>query len=315
MSGIGISGQAVTVIALAVFTALALYKGLKVVPQSERWTVERFGRYTRTLNAGLNVIVPWVDRVAQRVSVLERQLEQARISVITQDNVEVIAEATVFFRIDEPEKAVYRIRDAEGSIATMATSVVRSAAGKLELDEIQSSRGKMNAEIATAMEAAASEWGIQITRTEITDVVVDDSTKQAQRQQLVAARERRAVEERAQGEREAVQLKADGDLYAAKRQAEGIRVTADAKAYEVERTAKAEAERTRVVGAAIGESGGSAAIDYEVRKLQVDAIGKLGSGPNSATVVLPTDVVGVLGAMEVAARTLGQARNKEEAVQ
>ena len=293
------------VVAIAAFTAASLYKGLKVVPQSERWTVERFGKYTRTLNAGLNVIVPWVDKVSHRVSVLERQTENQRISVITSDNVEVVAEATVFYRVEDPSKAMYRIEDAEHGIGTMSTSVVRSAGGKLDLDAIQSSRETMNQQIAKDMEAAAEEWGIQITRTEITDIVVDDETREAQRRQILAARERRAMVELAEGEREAMQRKADGELYAAEKAAEAIRRTAEAEAYAVEKMAKAHADQTRMVGKAIRGEGGGEAITYEIKRQQVKAIEGIGQGEGSRVLMLPTEVVGVLGAVEVAAQALG----------
>ena len=136
-------------ILILIFALLTIYKGAKVVPQSEQYVVERFGKFRSTLNAGLNFIVPYLDSVAHRISILERQLPEFRISVITRDNVEVQLEATVFYRIEDPAKSVYRIRDVDLGLNTNATSVVRSAAGRLELDELQSSRDSMNGEIQT----------------------------------------------------------------------------------------------------------------------------------------------------------------------
>ena len=187
-----------------IFTAvviLTLYLGIKIVPQSQVFVIERFGKYTKTLTAGLSIIVPYLDRVGYKVSILERQLPEFTISVITRDNVEVRLETTVFYRVVDASRSVYRIKDVGGAIHTAASSIVRSAAGKLELDDLQSSRESMNMEIAKFLQEAAEIWGIEITRTEITDVIIDEQTKEAQRQQLNAERERRAAIARAEGEK------------------------------------------------------------------------------------------------------------------
>lgn len=172
---------------------LTLKLGINIVPQSEVYVVERFGRYSRTLRAGLSLIIPYLDRVAHKVSILERQLEEQKISVITKDNVEVTLETRVFYRIIDASRSVYRIRDIDQALKTASSSIVRSAAGKLDLDDLQSSREAMNTEIAVNLHSAAEVWGIEITRTEITDVIVDEATKEAQRLQINAERKRRAV--------------------------------------------------------------------------------------------------------------------------
>ena len=151
-----------------IFTAvviLTLYLGIKIVPQSQVFVIERFGKYTKTLTAGLSIIVPYLDRVGYKVSILERQLPEFTISVITRDNVEVRLETTVFYRVVDASRSVYRIKDVGGAIHTAASSIVRSAAGKLELDDLQSSRESMNMEIAKFLQEAAEIWGIEITRT------------------------------------------------------------------------------------------------------------------------------------------------------
>jgi regulator of protease activity HflC (stomatin/prohibitin superfamily) len=282
---------------------VTVWKGVKVVPQSEVYVVERFGRYTKTLNAGLNLLVPFLDNVAHRVSVLERQLPEFTISVITRDNVEVQLEATVFYRVLDASRTVYRIRDVDSALHTAAASIVRSAAGKLELDELQSSRDSMNDEIATNLQAAAEIWGIDITRTEITDVIIDDKTKEAQRQQLNAERERRAAIARAEGEKRSVELAADARLYEAEKAADAVRVGADADAYAVEIKAKADAEQTRLLAAAIADQG-QPAVDFEIMKRQVDAIGRLASSTSAKSIILPTDITGVLGSLTALAESI-----------
>lgn len=297
------------VLVLVLVLALAtVWMGVKVVPQSQVYVVERFGKFTKTLSPGLNLIVPFLDLIAHKLSILERQLPEFTISVITRDNVEVRLETTVFYRIIDASRTVYRIQDVNGALHTAATSIVRSAAGKLELDDLQSSRESMNQEIATNLQSAAEIWGIDITRTEITDVVIDDKTKEAQRQQLNAERERRAAIARAEGDKRAVELAAEARLYEAQKQAEAVRVEADAEAYAVRVKAEADAEQTRVVAAAISDNG-QPAVDFEVLKRQVDAIGQLASSSNSKTIIMPTEVVGVLGTLKSAIDSLRTAKS------
>tara|TARA_Y100000766_G_C18822396_1_gene563674 strand:+ start:200 stop:1129 length:930 start_codon:yes stop_codon:yes gene_type:complete len=294
-TSIGLSTIITSLIVL--FAILVIFKGIKVVPQSKVYVIERFGKYTQTLSAGLNFIIPFLDWVAHKISILERQLPEFEISVITRDNVEVRLEATVFYRVVDAAASVYRIQEIDNAIHTAATSIVRSAAGKLELDELQSSRESMNLEIATNLQGAATIWGIEITRTEITDVIVDDETKSAQRQQLNAERERRASIARAEGDKRSVELAADAKLYEAQKEAEAVRIKAEAEAYAIEVEAKANAEQTRVVAAAIAENG-QPAINYEILKRQVDALGNLASGSSTKTVIIPTDVTAAIGSLE-----------------
>ena len=277
-------------------TVLLAFKSVAIVPQSDEYVVERFGRYRVTLAAGINLLVPFLDRVAHKIQILERQLDAFVISVITRDNVEIELETTVFFRVINASKSVYRIKDVPLALRTTAESIIRSAAGKLELDEVQSSRQKMNEEILQNLREASEVWGLEITRSEITDVRVDEATKEAQRQQLNAERERRATVARAEGERQRVELQADGELYEAQKNAEAIKLTADAEAYAVIKKAEADAEQTRVLAEAISQDG-QPAIDFEVLKRQVEAIGLLASSDNTKTIVLPSDVTKTIGGL------------------
>ena len=284
---------------LIVFLAIIfVYKGVKVVPQSNVYVIERFGKYLKTLNAGLNLIVPFLDSIAHKLSILERQLPQFNISVITKDNVEVNLEATVFYRIVDASRSVYRIQDVDEALNTAATSIVRSAAGKLELDELQSSRESMNEEIAREMQNAAEVWGIEITRTEITDVVIDEQTKEAQRQQLNAERERRAAIAKAEGSKRSIELEAEAKFFQAQKEAEAIKVNADAEAYAVKVKAEADAEQTRVIASAIKDNG-QPAINFEVMKRQVEALSEIASSNSTKALIMPTEITGVIGSLEV----------------
>jgi len=208
-----------------------------------------------------------------------------------------------FFRIVDASRTVYRIRDIDQALRTASASIVRSAAGKLELDELQSSREAMNEEIANNLHNAAEVWGIEITRTEITDVEVDDSTKEAQRQQLNAERKRRATIAEAEGEKRSIELKAEAELFKAQKEADGVRITADANAYSIRVKAEADAEQTKLLAAAIAKNG-KPAVDFEVAKRQVDAISLLASSQNTKTIVLPAGVTNALGGLSAVLETI-----------
>ena len=249
------------------------------------------------------MLIPFLDRVAHKISILERQLPEFSISVITRDNVEVQLRATVFFRITDASRTVYRIRDIDSAIHTAATSIVRSAAGKLELDELQSSRDAMNSEIAVKLSEAAEVWGVEITRTEITDVIIDEQTKDAQRQQLNAERERRATIALAEGERRGIELNADAMFYEAQKRADAVRVEADAHAYAVLAKARAEAEQIELIASAITKDG-KPAIDFEVMKRQVEGITQIASSKSAKTIIMPSDITRVIGGIEGALSAL-----------
>ncbi|WP_341862923.1 SPFH domain-containing protein [Gymnodinialimonas sp. 57CJ19] len=279
----GLGGGGVLTIAIALFIILCIYLGIRIVPQSEKYVVERFGRLKSVLGPGINLIVPFLDRVAHKVSVLERQLPNAEQDAITKDNVLVKIDTSVFYRILEPEKTVYRIRDVDGAIATTVAGIVRAEMGKMDLDEVQSNRSALIASIKAQVESAVDDWGIEVTRAEILDVNLDQATRDAMLQQLNAERERRAAVTRAEGERRAVELASDAELYAAKQEAEARRITADAEAYA-----------TGVVAEAIAK-GGLEAVQYNIALEQVKGIAQMASGAGNSTIVVPADAADAFG--------------------
>jgi len=305
-----VSGGLLVTLFFAVFFLVLAWSAVKVVPQSEVFVIERFGKYTGSLNAGINFIVPMIDQVRHRISILERQLPAFEISVITKDNVEVKLEATNFFRIIDAAKSVYRIQNIDQAIQTTAESIVRSAAGKLDLDELQSSRAQMNEEILSNLQKAAEVWGIEITRTEITDVIIDAQTKEAQRQQLNAERQRRAQVAQAEGAKRSVELNAEAQLYEAQKQAEAVRVAADAEAYAIKIKAEATAEQTRMIAEAIN-NGGQSAINFDILQKQVSAMSEVARADNSKTVIMPTDITKAIGSLELLAQTVGSGLNSK----
>ena len=295
---------------LAILIIYVIYLGIKIVPQSKVFVIERFGKFTRILESGLSIIVPFVDRVAFKVDILERQLPPFKMSVITEDNVEVELVSTVFFRVLDAAKSVYRIRNIDLAIENTAISIIRSAAGKLELDDLQSSREAMNQEIAARLTKAAEVWGVEVTRTEILDVLVDEKTKESQRQQLNAERERRATIAKAEGDKRSVELKADAELYEAQKQAEAVKVQADADAYAVKIKAEADAEQTRLIAEAI-KNDGQPAINYEIMKRQVDGLSEVASSNQTKTLVVPTDITKALGTLELFLDSLDKGKTND----
>ncbi|WP_343080708.1 SPFH domain-containing protein [Ostreiculturibacter nitratireducens] len=277
-----VGGNAV-LIAVALFIIICIFLGVRIVPQSEKHVVERFGRLRAVLGPGINFIVPFLDKVAHKISILERQLPNALQDAITSDNVLVKVETSVFYRIIEPEKTVYRIRDVDGAIATTVAGIVRSEIGKMELDQVQSNRADLIAKVREQVAAMVDDWGIEVTRAEVLDVNLDEATRAAMLQQLNAERARRALVTEAEGKRRAVELQADGELYAAEQEAKARRVLADAEAYA-----------TTTIAAAIKENGIEAA-QYQVALKQVEALTAVGQGAGKQTVIVPAAAIEAFG--------------------
>ena len=268
---------------LAALVVVVIVKAVKIVPQSEQHVIERFGRLRSVLGPGINMIVPFIDRVAHKISILERQLPTASQDAITRDNVLVQVDTSVFYRITEPEKTVYRIRDVDNAIATTVAGIVRAEIGKMDLDEVQANRSSLIMTIKASVEDAVDSWGIEVTRAEILDVNLDAATRAAMMQQLNAERARRAQVTEAEGSKRAVELAADAELYASEQAAKARRVLAEAEAYA-----------TQVVAVAIDENGLEAA-QYQIALKQVEALGALGAGNGNQTVVVPAQVLDAFG--------------------
>jgi regulator of protease activity HflC (stomatin/prohibitin superfamily) len=256
---------------LVVLIILLVLMSIKIVPQTENWLIERLGRFHRTLDAGIHIVIPIYDKVAHRESIVERQLPE-----------KVVPAFTILYRVTDAGKAWYRIKNIDQAIETIIISFVRSTIGSSELDQVQSNRAQISTVIATEIQHVTDEWGIHVTRTEITDVEVDEQTRKAMSMQLNAERTRRAVVTEAEGKRQAANLAADAELYTAQQKAQAQRVMAEAQAYAVQTVARAISDN------------GQAAIDFDVRKIQADAIKALGQGNATKIVMLPADALTTL---------------------
>ncbi len=280
---IGLISSNIIFLLAAVFIVVIILKGIKIVPQSEKFVVERFGRLHSVLGPGINFIVPFLDVARHQISILERQLPNATQDAITKDNVLVQIDTSVFYRILEPEKTVYRIRDVDGAIATTVAGIVRAEIGKMDLDEVQSNRAQLISRIQESVETAVDDWGIQVTRAEILDVNLDQATRDAMLQQLNAERARRAQVTEAEGQKRSVELQADAELYAAEQTAKARRIQAEAEAYA-----------TGVVAKAIQDNGIEAA-QYQVALKQVESLNALGNGTGKQTIVVPANALEAFG--------------------
>ena len=277
-----IQGNIVYLLLAVLFVVLVL-KAVRIVSQSEQHVIERFGRLHSVLGPGINMIIPFLDRVAHKISILERQLPTASQDAITRDNVLVQIDTSVFYRITEPEKTVYRIRDVDSAISTTVAGIVRAEIGKMDLDEVQANRTTLITTVKKLVEGAVDDWGIEVTRAEILDVNLDAATRAAMMQQLNAERARRAQVTEAEGSKRAVELGADAELYASEQSAKARKVLADAEAYA-----------TAAVATAITEHGIEAA-QYQVAVKQVEALTALGTSNGSQTVIVPASAMDAFG--------------------
>lgn len=278
----GLSFSTIIIFTLVIATVIVLKLAVKIVPQSENWIVERLGKYNRTLEAGLQLIIPFFESVKFKVVVQETQLPPDPINAITHDNVSIAVRLAILYRIIDASRTKYRIENLELGIKTIINGTVRSVIGKTDLDGVQSNRRQLATEIETELQQVADEWGIKLTRVEITEVDVDEATKTAMQIQLNAERVRRGTVTEAEGRKQAVQLNADAELYKSQKEAEAKKILADAEAYAV-----------TAVSRAISE-GGASAVEFEIKKIQATAVKELAQGTNTKLILLPSDVLSSL---------------------
>ncbi|MDX5362734.1 MAG: SPFH/Band 7/PHB domain protein [Pseudazoarcus pumilus] len=281
---------------VAVIAIALIFAGIKTVPQGERWTVERFGRYTNTLDSGLRIIVPFVDQIGRRLTIMEQVLDVPAQTVITKDNAAVVADGVVFFRIDDAARAAYQVRNLEDAIVNLTTTNLRSVIGSMDLDETLSNRQRINESLMSIVDDATNPWGVKIIRIEIRDLKMPPQLQDAMNLQMTAERKRRAQVTEATGAREAEILRAEGEKQAAVLRAEGERQAAFLNAEAREREAEAEGKATRMVSEAIA-AGDIQAIQYFLGLKYVEALQEIGKADNSKLVLMPLEAGGITGAV------------------
>ena len=290
---------------------LVVTMGVKSVPQGREFTVERFGRYTHTLRPGLNMIVPFVDRVGARLNMMETVLDVPTQDVITRDNAMVSVDGVVFYQILDAAKAAYEVTALELSILNLTMTNIRTVMGSMDLDELLSQRDKINAQLLHVVNDATSPWGIKVTRIEIKDIAPPKDLVDSMGRQMKAERDKRANILDAEGFRQAAILKAEGEKQAAILEAEGRREAAYRDAEARERAAEAEAKATEVVSQAIAK-GDIQAINYFVAQKYVEALKDMASAPNHKIVFLPLEAANVIGAIGGVAELAKQAMQRQK---
>lgn len=279
------------ILAIAFFSA-----GVKVVPQGQQWTVERFGRYTQTLEPGLGLIIPFIDRIGFKLSMMESVLDVPSQTVISKDNAAVTADGVLFYRILDASKAAYQVTNLTYAIINLTVTNLRSVLGSMELDHMLSNREEVNERLLSAVDLATAPWGIKVTRIEIRDLSMSPALQEAMNLQMTAERHRRAVVTKANGDKEAEILQAEGLRQAAILRADGEKQAAFLIAEAREREAQAEAQATKDVSQAIRE-GDVHAIQYFLGLKYIEALQEIGKGENSKLVLMPLEAAGLTGAV------------------
>jgi regulator of protease activity HflC (stomatin/prohibitin superfamily) len=312
-----IFGFDIVVVAILVLAILVFFAGVKTIPQGYNYTVERFGRYTRTLTPGLNLIVPFIDRIGAKMNMMEQVLDVPTQEVITRDNASVAADGITFYQVLDAARAAYEVKGLENAILQLTMTNIRTVMGSMDLDELLSKRDDINDRLLHVVDAAASAWGIKMTRIEIKDINPPRDLVDAMGRQMKAERDKRAQILDAEGARQAEILRAEGEKQALILQAEGRREAAFRDAEARERSAEAEAKATEMVSAAIA-SGDVQAINYFVAQRYTQALEKLASAPNQKVLMLPVEAASLIGSLtgiaEIARETFsGQAPAPREA--
>ncbi|WP_196260592.1 SPFH domain-containing protein [Pelagibacterium limicola] len=309
-------GISIVLITIGILAVLVLLAGVKTVPQGYNYTVERFGRYTRTLKPGLNIIVPFIDGIGRKLNMMEQVLDVPHQEVITRDNASITANGVTFYQILDAPAAAYEVANLELAVLNLTMTNIRSVMGSMDLDELLSHRDEINARILRVVDAAVAPWGVKITRIEIKDIDPPKDLVDAMGRQMKAERDRRAVILEAEGKRQAQILKAEGEKQAQVLEAEGRREAAFRDAEARERSAEAEAKATTMVSEAIAK-GDVQAINYFVANNYIKALESVASAPNQKVLMLPVEAANVIGALggiaEIARETFGGDAPKRQA--
>jgi regulator of protease activity HflC (stomatin/prohibitin superfamily) len=289
-------GINVFVAVLVVLAVMTLFGAVKMVTQGYQWTIERFGRYTRTLQPGLNIIVPFFDRIGRKVNMMEQVINIPQQEVITKDNATVTVDGVAFFQIFDAAHASYEVDNLELAIVTLTMTNIRSVMGSMDLDQVLSHRDEINERLLRVVDAAVAPWGVKVTRIEIKDIVPPRDLVEAMGRQMKAERVKRADLLQAEGQRQSEILRAEGDKQSQILEAEGRREAAFRDSEGRERLAQAEAKATEMVSEAVAR-GDIAALNYFIAEKYLKAFGQIAESPNQKILMIPIEAMQVLGSL------------------
>jgi regulator of protease activity HflC (stomatin/prohibitin superfamily) len=289
-------GFGIFVLVLLGVVVFYLLRAIRMVPQGYNYTVERFGKYTRTLYPGLGLITPFVDRIGHKLNMMERVLPVPSQEVITRDNAMVTVDGVAFFQVLDAAKASYEVSELENAILNMVMTQIRTVMGSMELDHLLSQRDEINHKLLGVVDQATQGWGVKMTRIEIKDINPPRDLVESMGRQMKAERDKRANILEAEGLRGAAILKAEGEKQSIMLQAEGRKEATFREAEARERSAEAEAKATRVVSEAIA-AGNVQAINYFVANNYIKAIEALAQSPNQKILMMPLDASSMLGSI------------------
>jgi regulator of protease activity HflC (stomatin/prohibitin superfamily) len=293
---ISIESIGIAAIALLIFALVLVFMTVKAVPQGEEWTVERFGRYVRTLKPGLRFMIPFMDQIGAKVNMMETVLDIAAQEVITKDNAMVITDAVTFYQVVDAASSAYEVRDMERALSNLTQTNIRSVIGSMDLDQSLSNREVINTKLLSVIDDAAHPWGVKVTRVEIKDLTPPPDITEAMAGQMKAERTKRAEILTAEGMKQGAILKAEGEREAQVREAEGRKEAAFLDAEARERAAQAEARATQMVSEAIAK-GDIQAVNYFVAQKYTEALRDIAASPSSKTIMIPLEAASLLGSI------------------